>query len=165
MPTKGVRFADTVDPARKTEGERGKEGAAIDIADVKVIVKKEEDYTAEERETIEMDSVDFDKVTGTSTPIDEDSPSLPKHSTSAEGEGHGIAMDTSSEQEEREEVFPAVIEKRPLRNESNGDGNLLDSDTRLEGNESDKRLHHGTNVDKSLPNSAVTDHSGATGQS
>ena len=158
-PTKGVRFADLVDPAAETEGGRGEEGATIDIADVNVIVKKDI------RETVEMDSVDFDKVTGTSTPIDEDSPSLPKHSSSVDGVGHGVTMDTSSEQEEREEVIAAVVEKRSLHTETNKEETLLESHTRVEDDESNQRLHRETNIDESLPNSAVVDHSVATGQS
>ena len=164
-PTKGVRFADLVDPATEAEVGRGSEGAVRDIADVNVIVKKREDHAGEGRETIEMDSVDFDKVTGTSTPIDEDSPSLPKHSSSVDGAGRGVAIDTSSEQEEREEVIEAVSEKHSLQTETNKRENLSESHMRVKDDESNQRLHRGMNVDESLPNSAVVDHSVATGQS
>lgn len=108
---KGVRFADLVDAeaeewAKVSAQERAVTSNSVDIADVSVVVKEEGDDT--EREAIEMDSVDFDKVTGTSTPLSENSPSLPKHSTSSgETFSGNSSTDTSTEHEEREEVIVA----------------------------------------------------------
>ena len=66
-----------------------------------------------EEEVKEMDSVDFDEVKGTSTPINEDSPSLPKHNTSP-GVGQTFSdstyIDSGGPREGREEVSSAPQE-------------------------------------------------------
>ena len=109
-PIKGVRFADEVGRA-KTEGVVSSEAAGSGVE--------------REGDKGEMDSVDFDKATGTSTPIAEESPSLAKRclatpdshtlsssgadysssSAAAErekGEGEGVILETVAPRREGE---------------------------------------------------------------
>ena len=132
-PVKGVRFADlteSVDSAKTnkqikdvkdevTETDKRPPGeGSKDTSDVRVsptTAKAEDGGKVEEEEEREMDSVDFDRVTGTSTPINEDSPSLPKHDSTTPEEGQTfsgqMSADTTSEQEDREPVFPESAPK------------------------------------------------------
>ena len=113
-PIKGVRFADEVGGA-KTEGVVSSEAAGSGV-------EREKEGGGDKGE---MDSVDFDKATGTSTPIAEESPSLAKRclatpdshtlsssgadysSSSAaaereEGEGEGVILETVAPRREGE---------------------------------------------------------------
>lgn len=107
---KGVRFADLEEhQAKENDQQTAVQSNSVDVSDVSVILKKEEEKT--EGEAIGMESVDFDKVTGTSTPISDDSPSLPvKHNASVDGNGQAFMTSTSfdSEDEDQEEVIEAT---------------------------------------------------------
>ena len=77
---KGVRFADVVQSVDNTTPVREKE--RDEKKDRETEKGKKEDGK-EMRVEKDMDSVDFDQVKGTSTPINEDSLSLPKHTASS----------------------------------------------------------------------------------
>lgn len=114
---KGVRFADLEEEQAKGSEQQTavqSNSVAVDISDIGIKLKNEEEKAGSE--AIEMDSVDFDKVTGTSTPISDDSPSLPtKHSTTAEDSKQSFmanaTSDSSTEHEDKEEVIVATGNK------------------------------------------------------
>ena len=96
-----------------------------------------------------MDSVDFDKVTGTSTPISDDSPSLPtKHSSTVEDSRQFMAnatSDSSVEHEDKEEVIVATENKN---HDGATTGSPSSSRAAEEGESS--RAHQDTTVQESL---------------
>ena len=97
---KEVRFADQVSGATETERSPSSGQAVVTTG---------EKTADEEGEKIEMESVDFDKATGTSTPITEDSPSLAKRGLTPESQNLSNGVDeSSSTAEEREEVLVAA---------------------------------------------------------
>ena len=151
-PVKGVRFADlteSVDSAKTdkqikdvkkevTETYKSPPGeGSKDSSDVRVsptTAKAEDEGKVEEEGEREMDSVDFDRVTGTSTPINEDSPSLPKHASTAPEEGQTfsgqMSADMSSEQEDQEPVLPESApesSEKPEKNEEQKEASKADS--------------------------------------
>ena len=104
-PAKGVRFADQVGADDKEKEPKIPPVTSSSTSEASPDVKKRVIQTVEEREEIEMDSVDFDKVTGTSTPITEDSPSLPKHINAS-----GAGSNNTTAEEGDEEVFIGTVE-------------------------------------------------------
>lgn len=98
---KGVRFADSVEPHDNDRAKGRKEEEVKEIDSNRAKGRKEEDVK-------EMDSVDFDEIKGTSTPINEDSPSLPKHHSTSPGVGQTFSdstyIDSGGPREGREEV-------------------------------------------------------------
>jgi hypothetical protein len=117
-PVKGVRFADEVDEDEEEESEVGggkneKQSTERNdtilpaVSELSASAKKtaeEESQEDKDREEM-MESVDFDKVTGTSTPISEESPALAKR-----GLGSPSSADSSCAVEEREEVIVATMD-------------------------------------------------------
>ena len=114
-PVKGVRFADEVDEDEEEESEVGGEKQSTErndtifpaVSELSTSTKKTAEEEAQEDKDREemMESVDFDKVTGTSTPISEESPALAKR-----GLGSPSSADSSSAVEEREEVIVATMD-------------------------------------------------------
>lgn len=145
MAGKGVRFAGLEDEEAKEAEKETVQSHSVDISEVDILLKKEEENPS--GEAIEMDSVDFDKVTGTSTPISEDSPSLPaKLGTTADDSSHPLvadaSSDTSMEHKDREEV----IENRNL------DATTPDTPSSSDVVEEEESLggHQNTNIQESL---------------
>ena len=147
---KGVRFADEEEQANGSEQQTAVQSnsVAVDITDIGIKLQNEEDEKTG-GEAIEMDSVDFDKVTGTSTPISDDSPSLPtKHSSTVDDSRHFMAnatSDSSVEHEDKEEVIIAAENK-------NHDGATTEtpSNSRAAEEGEGSRAHEHTNVQESL---------------
>ena len=101
-PTKGVRFADEV--GRQGEREKTETATSTFATEPNSGGAKAEDVRGE------MDSVDFDKATGTSTPLAEDSPSLAKRGISPDSQTPSGSANSSSAVEEGEEVLETAVE-------------------------------------------------------
>ena len=113
--SKGVRFADLVEnEERETASADGVEAGSKMVT----VTKQDEDGSVDERERLEMDSVDFDKVTGTSTPITEESPRLTaKHTTSS------TANDSSTTADEGEYIIKEGVAENEHTSSSHQDDN------------------------------------------
>ena len=119
-PVKGVRFADEVDEEEEEESEVGggkneKQSTETNdttlpaVSELSTSAKKTAEEEDKDREEM-MESVDFDKVTGTSTPIIEVSPALAKRGLTPDSQALTSSADSSSAVEEREEVIVATMD-------------------------------------------------------
>ena len=113
-PVKGVRFADEVDTEENSSSNAAEKepGTASHAASSGTRIDSETTNDAEVEGVLEykakedlMDSVDFDKVTGTSTPINEESPALTKRGLAPESQTLTPSGELSSTAEDREEVL------------------------------------------------------------
>ena len=120
-PVKGVRFADEVDEEEEEEesevggGKNEKQSTETNdttlpaVSELSTSAKKTAEEEDKDREEM-MESVDFDKVTGTSTPIIEVSPALAKRGLTPDSQALTSSADSSSAVEEREEVIVATMD-------------------------------------------------------
>ena len=162
-----VRFADEVEAE---ERESAKAEERVKAEDGKVPIKAVEE---KEREVIEMDSVDFDKVTGTSTPITEDSPNLSKQhddKTSSAGQSLGSVATSlsSSTEEEREDVLTTAAERVSPREEMSEPSNRGISESHTQGERAGQSLgggaDHGGEERESVVVAAVGEKVSAQGE-
>ena len=166
-----VRFADEVEAEeRQSAKAEEREGSKVKAEDGKVPIKAVEE---KEREVIEMDSVDFDKVTGTSTPITEDSPNLSKQhddKTSSAGQSLGSVATSlsSSTEEEREDVLTTAAERVSPREEMSEPSNRGISESHTQGERAGQSLgggaDHGGEERESVVVAAVGEKVSAQGE-